>query len=102
MSGWKRNTHTDGPWKYDGGRAVEAPSWGTICSLKGPRGELGLCYLGERALEQRANGDLIAEAPALLAAAADFLRRYDNVIRDDNIGDECIELRASIARARGE
>ena len=86
--------YTPGPWKLNrkNGLSVlaDVPDWptGTIEKL-----------VAETV--RRSDARLVAAAPEMYEAIRDFLTYYDEYLRDTKIPDECVYLRAAIARAEG-
>jgi hypothetical protein len=88
-------SHTPGPWQSDGiGRVI------AVGAHKGIHGawQRDICSLRERTNDlgtAAADTALIAAAPDLLAASADFLQWFETFIGKPTLSDiECSELTA--------
>ncbi len=103
-TGTKKTAHTPGPWKA--GRAVLR---GMIAEISATRGEATYTIAHVDCVDggdkDAANAHLIAAAPDLLEACADFLEAFDLDDLANFTGEQCdaiLSARAAIAKARGE
>ena len=101
--------HTPGPWKAqqdlrswrNGGAITDGPyAWGVYAQSRIATIEESSPWLSAEV--EAANARLIAQAPALLEKAERIIRRLDNGDTIEPGWWEAEELRAVIARARGE
>ena len=91
--------HTPGPWR-NAGRSMEG---GLGSSRVAARTLIAHVYaeaFGDEA-QERANADLIAAAPELLAALKDCLKFLEHDVRSSYSEPEKTKARAAIAKATG-
>lgn len=95
--------HTPGPWLVDRAGEVrdinsDGQEWGAVANVT--PNQLGKRMISED--EADANALLIAAAPDLLRACESVIRSMDGTFMSVVTGDVANDVRAAIAKAKGE